>query len=287
MAHGGIGDKTSAGLAATFAGLCVACVGGAQMVLKSPVSNQCESAGLQGCEQITEGVLLYADGNQAEGKKKLALGLSENIDNAAELKAFAVSLDTVGQFPGAGQYVEPLRPVIDLVREAAAQAEQRQQVAKASTSPKAEAVVSDAKPTGSALGQVATLSEETTVQDPWRKPATSESIFIMVAGNTRARACRHPKLANMLCLYRLVPSKRVVSDIIVSPACPSDVVVFAEVSETEPAWLVFVPREHGVSIHGASLPVDDGEILTFGIDRAATEAESEPDIRCGVTLVWH
>ena len=43
------------------------CAFAGSAALKSPVQQQCESAGLLGCPQMAEGVVLYAEGKQAEG----------------------------------------------------------------------------------------------------------------------------------------------------------------------------------------------------------------------------
>ena len=97
---------------ASFWGSLVSCVAvfvGCGMsgasVLKSPVQDQCESAGLTGCPQIADGVVLYADGKQAEGQDKLKSGAAAN--NPEDVREFAKSIKTVTSLPipGVGQYV--------------------------------------------------------------------------------------------------------------------------------------------------------------------------------------
>lgn len=101
------------------------CCGGAQMVLKGPLTNRCNSAGLDGCDDIAEGTLLYAEGNAAKGERMLSRGLRANAGKVAELKEFAVAIQTIGKVPGAGQYAAPLQPAARLVLKIAEEQEER------------------------------------------------------------------------------------------------------------------------------------------------------------------
>jgi len=57
------------------------------MILASPIEDKCTSARLQGCEDLTEGVLLYVEGNAPEGKIKVRKAVRAN--SPADVKAFA------------------------------------------------------------------------------------------------------------------------------------------------------------------------------------------------------
>lgn len=110
----------------------VGCNGGAQLVLKSPIRDQCNASGLKGCEQIADGATLYADGKEAEGEQQLGAGLRANAGKITELKRFADGLALVGNVPGAGPYVAPMQPAIRLVQRVAAEAAQQEAQLKAS-----------------------------------------------------------------------------------------------------------------------------------------------------------
>ena len=94
-----------------------------------------------------EGAILYAEGKQAQGKEKLSTGLSANMTKVAELKDFADGLETVGRIPGADQYVAALQPAIELVKQAAARAEQAAATRTEPDAAETEATDSNAKVT--------------------------------------------------------------------------------------------------------------------------------------------
>lgn len=90
--------------------VCSGCGGSASLVLKTPVSNQCAQAGLVGCDELSEGVLLFAEGKQGEGAAKLQAGAAQNPPE--KVKQFAAQLDTLSSLPGAGKYAGALRGVV-------------------------------------------------------------------------------------------------------------------------------------------------------------------------------
>lgn len=269
-----------------------ACVGGAQIVLKSPIHDQCTSAGLSGCEDIAEGATLYADGHPDEGHPRLARGLRSNATKAAELKKFADGLELVGKVQGAGQYVAPLQPAIKLVQQTAAEAAALKALEQPSPSvlPSAPAIAVPAR--------LARATERQAITQPWLVSSTSESrtpeeqkplappvaTFWLPTGNTLAVACRFAGTPKMLCLIERIDSPRQVTDLIVSPACPVDVLVSCR-HGLENDWVVYAPAGKGADIHGAALPITTRQSLTIAIAQKSDDAL--PDIRCGVSAVWH
>lgn len=266
----------------------VACVGGAQMMLKGPVTDQCTSVGLNGCDEITEGALLYADGKQIEGEKKLERGLHANAGKATELKKFADAIALVGRIPGASQYVAPLQPAVRLIQRVAAEDAQRV----------AETMESESQPQQVARKNV-TLSkwvppsiDETNANtrtqmvsnDSPRIPVTPPvSSYYMVAGNGLAEQCRFVGTPKMLCLNELIEGTRTVSDVIVPSGCSSDVVVIGRIA-IEPDWVVYASAGRGADVHGAALPLRPMHTLTVGV--AYKSEDPPPDLRCGITVVW-
>jgi hypothetical protein len=100
----------------------VACAG-ARVVIERPIAQQCESTGLKGCPDLTEGVLLYIEGDQQNGIHKLHLAVNENEPD--EVLSFANSLKTIAQIPGAGQFAAPIMQVVDILASEAKQVANR------------------------------------------------------------------------------------------------------------------------------------------------------------------
>jgi hypothetical protein len=261
------------------------CVGGAQLVLKSPIEDQCVSAGLNGCDSIAEGATLYADGNAKEGEHKLRRGLHANADKIAELKKFADGLALVSKIPGAGQYIGLLQPAILLVQQTAEEAEARQprpvEPAPEPADAKKRLTGAEARQENVQMLQKPELSEQPPPPEPQPVPI---STFWMVAGNTLASSCRFAGISRMQCLHDVIDSPKVVTDVIVSAACPVDVMVASRVALNFD-WLVYAPAGKGVQAHGASLPLEPKHSFTVA---TAQKGDDVPlDIRCGVTTVWH
>jgi hypothetical protein len=87
----------------------------------------------------------------------------------------------------------------------------------------------------------------------------------------------------MLCVHESVEVARIVSDIIVSPACPYDV-LFASRHGIDLDWVTYAPAGKGAEVHGAALPLVPGRILTAGVSYVSEDVT--PDVRCGITVVW-
>jgi hypothetical protein len=267
----------------------VASCGGAQLVLKGPITDECTSAGLKGCNDISEGALLYAEGKPLPGETKLARGLRANAGKVAQLKKFADGLQLVGQIPGAGQYVAPMQPAIRLIQQVAEEEAKRTDLAKAEkyvpgpeaaddAPPAPVATVTPAKKSSAITSAVAKAREVPRV--PLIPPYTS---YFMVAGNGLVEKCRFVGTPKMLCLNENIDATKIISDVIVSSGCNSDVVVIGRVA-IEPDWVVYVPAGRGADVHGASLPLRPGRTLTVGV--AYKSEDPAPDMRCGVTVVW-
>ena len=74
------------------------------------------------------------------------------------------------------------------------------------------------------------------------------------------------------------------SDVIVPTACSSDVVVMGRIG-IEPDWVIHASAGRGADVHGAALPLRAMHTLTVGV--AYKSEDPSPDLRCGVTVVWH
>ena len=87
--------------------------GSAQLILKSPIEERCGSAGLQGCPELTEGVLLFVEGKDADGKLKLEQAAAQNAP--AKLRKFAKALRQLKKIPGTAQYMKPVNEVAKIL----------------------------------------------------------------------------------------------------------------------------------------------------------------------------
>ena len=253
------------------------CSGGAQLVLKSPIQDQCTSAGLKECERIADGATLYADGNATQGRPKLTEGLRANADKISQLKKFADGLALVGKIPGAGQYVAPLQPAIVLVQQVAAEAAARQ-----AAQDQAQAQLAQQERIARSRTQETAQPEPPKVTPPPPLPS-SETHFWTVAGNVLARPCRFAGTPRMLCIREPIHARKTVTDVMVSSACPVDVLVSSG-QGLNVDWLVYAPAGRGAEVHGASLTLGAERALTVAI--APKSEDTTLDIRCGVTTSW-
>jgi len=258
------------------AGLLSACVGDAQYVLQRPIAKRCTSAGLRDCESITKGTLLYADGQVANGRHRLLEGLNSNTDKSQELELFAQGLEMLGVASNAGAYQASLEPAVWLVRYMAVRDAQRMRNG-AQSEPARSSRAQEPRATLIATSPVRREAPSLSL------PVESSSAFFMLAGNALAADCRFPGAPKMLCLHESVETARVVSDIIVSPACPYDV-LFASRHGIDLDWVTYAPAGKGAEVHGAALPLVPGRLLTAGVSFDTDEVA--PDIRCGITVIW-
>jgi len=89
------------------------CMDSANLLLKPPVNAGCAKAGLRGCDAMTEGVLLYVQGDKSAAETKIKEGAAQNAP--AQVRAFASQLRLLKSVPGIEQYVAPLMEVADLL----------------------------------------------------------------------------------------------------------------------------------------------------------------------------
>jgi hypothetical protein len=271
----------------------IGCVGGAQLVLKSPIEDRCTAAGLKGCEQIADGATLYADGNEPEGEQKLAQGLRANADKAAELRKFADALELVGKVPGAGQYAAPLQPAIHLVQRIAAEAAEREAELKASAPPspgdaetqkQASVTANQVQPNGASNAAEQRQGVPSLANSLPLARSPTQASFWQFSGNNQLTRCRFPGTPMMLCTQEVTQARKIVTDVMVSTACSADVLI-ASRHRLNFDWLVYAPAGKGAEVHGASLPLEQKHSITVAI--VPKNDEVALDIRCGVTTAWH
>ena len=89
----------------------------AKVVLKAPIDDRCSATGLRGCPDITDGMLLYVEGDKAGAVRKLLVGAAQN--SPADLQKLAKALDDLKTLPGAESYVAALDEAVSLMVEQA------------------------------------------------------------------------------------------------------------------------------------------------------------------------
>jgi hypothetical protein len=93
----------------------LAACGGATLVLKSPVEDQCTKAGIQGCPEVVAGVLTYIDGDKPKGKDQMTRGAAQNAPEKVKAFAQAVRSLPLDKIPGAQKYTSVVREVADVL----------------------------------------------------------------------------------------------------------------------------------------------------------------------------
>lgn len=91
----------------------VGCGGSVKVVLKSPVESKCNSSGLKGCPELTEGVLVYVEGDEVKGKEMLIKGAAANAP--ADVKKFAKAVKQLKKVPGAESYTKKIVEVATIL----------------------------------------------------------------------------------------------------------------------------------------------------------------------------
>lgn len=275
----------------------VGCVGGgAQVVLQRPVSDQCVSAGLNGCGHLTRGALLYAEGDPAEGKRFLTKGLAANADKAAQLADFARALRAIGSIPGAGQYVAPLRPAIDLISAAAKEAAAAKGAQIASrgqqSQPPRLVIVADGAPS---VSQSPRSVDSEPTDDPGSKEyALGEARRHMISGfmagkldssgKTNLVPCKLGDGTSAWCIYQPVLARGYITDLMVSAGCDREVFIL-EGSPSHPYWMIWSLPGQGTSEHDLHLHVRTGGSLVAGmVTKSPNPDNAQWNWRCGVTF---
>lgn len=90
--------------------VCISCASAPSVVLRSPVDSQCAQAGLDDCDQIAEGVMLYVDGREAEALPKLRAGAAGN--SPQQLSKFIALLRTLEREPQTAKYSASILGVV-------------------------------------------------------------------------------------------------------------------------------------------------------------------------------
>ena len=259
------------------------------LVLKSPVQSKCEDAGLRGCPELTDGVLLFVDGDQGQGTKKIMDGAAKNAPDP--LRKFAQAIRELKNVPGAGDYVAPLLKIAALLAGPGA--------AKASPGkPESDAApVDSACPPGWPLCGTRGAQKSSTSDDAAARKTAPTLQAVVTAADTDAwrirTAMSSPSTTpgNISCgdmtgsghavCVKVIDGPFILTDVYVLGGCQDE--LFVSVGSgtwtTGPArWIL----DHLSAIHGGRFQVKDRESLYVG-QWAQSEAKMHTSRDCRVT----
>ena len=258
--------RTAHALAAfsLIAAALVAGCGGSSLALKAPLADKCADAGLKRCDELTEGVLAYVEGDRAGGTARIQRVALDN--DAARLKKLAGLLRAAGSAPGLGAFKAQLDDVAALLDAGGGEA-----AGAPAPDPSAKA---EAKADAKAEARGGATDD-----------ARTKTVTAILAGHPRAYACAPlgkttQTYAGSTCL-RLGIGPLVISDLVTSASCPGDILVMAGPSDA-PAWVVgIVPPRERFAMHGARLVVAPEDELVVAVHATAALPR---DASCGVTV---
>jgi hypothetical protein len=223
--------------------------GGATIILKSPVESKCSAQGLKGCPELVDGVLLYVEGKEDEGKDKLLRGAAQNAPG--KVKKFAKAIKELDKIPGTQKYMAPIMKVADILANA-----KGDPAAKKGGGP-ADQDDGEGPPAGPVADGAATDGSTVT-------PSTSPNRV----------PCGGLAAGFGYCVF-VTTGPMVLTQLAVSPGCPSEMIVGVATSSNTmelPRWVARNP--HGLG-HDRAM-VRRGESLFLGVQASA-------DNRCSLT----
>jgi hypothetical protein len=246
-----------------------------QPVLQDPVLTRCSEGGLRACDELTDGIVLYADGELDTARAKLWRAGSQNSPD--ELKKFSASIQELGTSPRVETYSEPLIEVASLLTmqaDRAAQVTPRPPPPPAAPPPPPKTQAEGPlKPPQREIGFWITADTDPArldggIASPGTSPGKVPCGGIFGAGSA-------------YCI-KAIEGPFVVTDMKVVPGCPNELFVAAG-SSTSPRWALLSTSASPLSVHGGRLFVKAGEFLFVGAQAPKIEKVST-DARCAV--VW-
>lgn len=223
--------------------------GSITVVLKSPVESKCSSAGLDGCPDLTKGVLIYVEGQKPEGKDLLIRGAAAN--SPEKVRKFAKMIKDLKKIPGASGYAQPLIEVADILLQAKGGAAG-----------------------GAGAGDGSPPEGTPTQGHPVGGP--TETGTVALAQSPNRTPCGGVGAGLGYCVIAAA-GPLVLTNLNVGAGCPGEVVV----ASARPGGSAEIPRWVARNPHGAAdarATVLTGELLVVGVQASAAN-----DARCSLT----
>jgi hypothetical protein len=281
-------------VALTAVVLAGAACSGAQLVLKSPIQARCTDAGLKGCEDLTDGILEYVEGDREEAKRKIHEGVIQNEPD--QLHEFAAGVRALKAIPGVDQFARPLLEVADFLApekgESRAVAHRTKGHANVVAAVAATDEPSEPHKEADQPSSVGVVAEVTPVREPPSTPpprlmTSSRAGTVVPASEESAVPCvpfadARVDVSNVVGRCATVATgPLIVTDIWTTGTCANDLFIGTGVPG-RPRWAVSSIAPTPLNIHGASLPVAEGESL-FVAQAALSVPALRHDLRCAVT----
>jgi hypothetical protein len=255
------------------------------MVLKKPVTNACEKAGLQGCEPLSEGVIMYVEGDKATAVPRIQQAAAQN--SPQQLKAFADAIVLLEKVPGASGYAQPLVEVAKILSAQQPGADG----AGSGTTP----ITSDSS-AHAATGGTATISVSSAGKSRAEAvysvtadvdPASIDGGMIRLSQSRKFESCGNRAPEGWKC-FELVEGPFVATDlrstgdcsIFVASGRPTD-------KQDDLRWVMHAPFE----AHGSRLAAEDDEVLFMAVAGTDVPDEHNPYEKSGgkgpeCTVLW-
>ena len=253
--------KLPALIALSFA---LSACGAAQLAMRSPISNQCSSAGLKACPELTDGVMEYVGGNRALAETKLRAAAAAN--SPEQLRLFAMALEPIGSSIG-GEAGDAIKGVVSILL-----------AAKTTETPGARA---SGESSASAVRRPGS-----TVAGGTPRPPPNVVVEELRAGtehpatDPHAGTCGGIFLADPKCRrVRVFIGPLVVTNAYTSGGCPDELFLVAGRVE-KPHWLLLGPAGAAMNVSGQFI-LEDGEELFAGV--RASAAAPKDDVKCVIT----
>jgi hypothetical protein len=289
--------------------LAIASCASSRVIIERPIADQCETTGLKGCPQLTEGVLLFLEGDQQRARHQLHLAV--NANEPEEVLAFADALKTISQLPGAGQFTASIQQVIDILATAAKQADGRSAsrrrepgAGRASSRRQGEPDDSDqserneSTPVRSRVPAEHVSAMKTAVVLPaspaaqWQ-PSSSDfdgkTVIPAIDETTRACALTGTMWpsgeANKGYCVRVSRGPLVITDLHSPSACPAELFALAVPQPGDlstPRWAVYAQPANAINVSGGTLTVRDSEYFVIGT-MSTSDQKIKRDLRCSIT----
>lgn len=229
--------------------------GSARLMLKPPLEAQCAGAGLKGCPELADAAIAYVEGDTDAGTAAAVKAGAAN--SPAELRAFAQTVDQLGSVPGVGDYVQPLKELLDKVVAASESAAN----AKSGDAPElAERGGTSAATAASQPGAAPSNASGPSLARAEAPPADFNPRFIVTQTTDPSRFKQSAACDDGFQCVRVTIGPIVVTDAMAAAGCEASRLVALDPLESDlraSRWRVPV----GDGFHGARLMVRDMEAL--------------------------
>jgi outer membrane protein OmpA-like peptidoglycan-associated protein len=93
----------------------IAACGGVQVVLKPPIEERCNKAGIQGCPEVVEGAIVYIQGDKPKGKDQMLRGVAQNAPEKVKEFAKQIKELPLDKIPGGQKYTSVILEIADIL----------------------------------------------------------------------------------------------------------------------------------------------------------------------------